>query len=541
MGQINIYRIDPKKREDFLIRLENDFKDPHTQSINKNSVTYNFAFYHQTSALSKEISWAWIFNTFGLPVPTSAGAPKGVLTITVKTEKDQTVYAVTFGTAFFCVDKFCDRDFGFEYACRVPYYNIRLTALTNPGSVRNKTINSYQNYDKLEFDSGESFAKIKGKIGSLSKDDFLKDTIEVGTALKFQLKKDSLDNIVELILYIEDILKKAKITSIPRFSLVKDQERISGLQDNLISAIKEQLPQVIVSEFGIVGSLEIFNRYDSYQLSYKRNKEEFSELNLKNILFFCKKYNIQDTTDYLNIKIACFEDGRQQNCVNLLSVLDFMDEEEHCLLDQGEWYEFNDDYLKYLKESLSEIPVFSDSKYDLTQAQLDEFQRQKAIEAKGSPEYQGKDFDIIEKEMKKKYYAELAFNMMREKEGFLLGDRKTIPLGDANIEVADLYSDNAIISVKRGNSSADFSYVADQSSMAISAYKHREIPNLTGIKKIIIWLILMRKEHLKIYGTCLDWDALNMLVLKNRLDQWKKDVRLAGLEPEIWINYQTKD
>ena len=172
MGQINIYRINPQKHDDFLIRLGNDFTEPHTHTISKNSVTYNLKFYYQTRTAAKEVSWAWIFNEYGIEPPTSVGAPKGVLTVT--SEKDQTVYAVTFGTAFFCVDKFCDRDFGFEYACRVPYSNIRLTALTNPVSARNKTINSYLNCDSLEFDSGESFAKIKGKIGSLSKDDFLR-------------------------------------------------------------------------------------------------------------------------------------------------------------------------------------------------------------------------------------------------------------------------------------------------------------------------------------------------------------------------------
>ena len=74
--------------------------------------------------------------------------------------------------------------------------------------------------------------------------------------------------------------------------------------------------------------------------------------------------------------------------------------------------------------------------------------------------------------------------------------------------------------------------------MAINAYKSGSIPNVGGIKKIVIWLIFTRSQKLSLHGNLLEWDELNMLILKNRLDQWKKEVRLAGFQPEIWINYQ---
>ena len=536
MGQVNIYRISPPKYNDFNIRLQNDFLRTRTKKIKNGLTSYDLTFYYQIQTNPKEISWSWIFDEYRVNTPTVAGAPKGVLTIS--SLQSQSVYAVTFGTAFFCVDKFCDRDFGFEYACRVPYSNIRLTALTNPISVRNKTINSYQNCATLEFDSGESFAKIKATMGVFSGDDFLKDTIEVGTALKFQLKSDSLDNIVKLVLHIEKVLKAPRKTPIPRFNVVRDKTRIERLQQSLIAAIKGQLPQVIISEFGIIGSCEIFNRCDSYELSYKHHKAVFSDLNFTNIIGFCEKYHIDTPVELLHIKVGFIEDGQQKNQTTLLSTLDFMDEKERCLLVQGEWYEFNDDYLDYLKNSLSEIPVFYNPRFDLSQSQLDNFREQKASEEKDDAQYKGLSFEAIKKAMKTKYYAERAFNAMRVSDGFILGDRKPIPIGNAIIEVDDLYRDDTIFSVKRGNSSADFSYVADQSSMAINAYKSGSIPNVGGIKKIVIWLIFTRSQKLSLHGNLLEWDELNMLILKNRLDQWKKEVRLAGFQPEIWINYQ---
>ena len=38
----------------------------------------------------------------------------------------------------------------------------------------------------------------------------------------------------------------------------------------------------------------------------------------------------------------------------------------------------------------------------------------------------------------------------------------------------------------------------------------------------------------------LDWDSLGMLLLKIRIDNWKKKARLAGMIPEIRVNYETK-
>ena len=538
MGQINIYRIESGKRNSFLEKIKEYFGDPVVKDIEENSTTYNLAFYYKADIDENELSWNWVFSTYQIPAPKTKPSPRGIVVIT--SENNTITYAVTFGMSFFIVDKFCDRDFGFDYACRVPYSNIKLTALTNPVSVRNKTINSYMNYDKLEFDSGESFAKIKGKFISPDDDDFLKNNIEVGTAIKFQLKTDSLKNIIKLVIHIETILASEKKIDIPRFSLVRDKNRIEHLQNNLIAAIENRLPQVIISEFGIIGSHEVFNRCDAYKLIYEQNEKEFSELTIQNITSFCEEFNITASAKRLSIKVCFIVDGQQRNCTDLLSILDFMDESERCLLVQGVWYEFNDDYLNYLKKSLSEIPVLYKPEFDLAQSKINAFCESKAQEEQYYAEYHGMSIEAVILKMKSKYYPERAFNEMRRLEGFVLGDRKTLKFGKNAIEVADLYKDDTVFSVKRGNASGDFAYVTDQSSMTVNAYKNHMLPNDFQIKKVVIWLIFERVTHFSLDNGTLRWDELNMLVLKNRLDQWKKEVRLAGLQPEIWINYQTK-
>ena len=540
MGQINIYRIASHKRQDCLVRLNRDFiiPAPPKTIYREDSTTYTLTFYYLKELPAKDVSWAWVFRTYAIPLPEVKGSPKGIITISIN--DDLPVYAVTFGTAFFIIDQYCDRDFGFEYASRVPYRDIKLTALTNPTSIRNKTINSFRNNHHLDFDSGESFSKIKGKIDL--EEDSLKNTIEVGTAIKFQVKEDSLEAIVDLILHIETVLQQSKQTSIPVFKLVKEEEKITTLNNHLVTAIQNNSSQVLVSEFNIIGSMEVFNRSDSYVIKYKQLEKETSELSLEVIKAFCEKHGIPLSREVFEIKITSFVDGRSQNTSSFYSMLDYMDESERCLLINGSWYEFNDDYLNYLMHSLSEIPVIYNPDFDFTSKILSDFQKNKAQEEKILPEYQGKTLSEVEKSMRTKYYAERAFNMLRsDNNGFKLYDRGTNRIGNAKIEIMDLFSNTTMFAVKRGNSSGDFSYVTDQSLMSVQAYKENLIQGAPSISKVAVWLIFERSEKIPLKNNTLDWDALNMLILKNKLDSWKKAVRLAGFQPEIWINYQTKD
>lgn len=540
MGQINIYRIASHKRLDCVAKLNRDFN---TSALDKtiyreDSTAYTLRFYYLKELPAKDVSWAWVFRTYAIPLPEVKGSPKGIITISLN--DDLPVYAVTFGTAFFIIDQYCDRDFGFEYASRVPYRDIKLTALTNPTSIRNKTINSFRNNHHLDFDSGESFSKIKGKIDL--EEDSLKNTIEVGTAIKFQVKEDSLEAIVDLILHIETVLQQSKQTSIPVFKLVKEEEKIAKLNNHLVTAIQNNSSQVLVSEFNIIGSMEVFNRSDSYVIKYKLFEKETPELSLEVIKAFCEKHGIPLSQEVFEIKITSFIDGRSQNTSSFYSMLDYMDESERCLLINGSWYEFNDDYLNYLMHSLSEIPVIYNPDFDFTSKILSDFQKNKAQEEKNLPEYQGKTLSEVEKSMRTKYYAERAFNMLRsDNDGFKLYDRGTNRIGNAKIEIMDLFSNTTMFAVKRGNSSGDFSYVTDQSLMSVQAYKENLIQGAPPISKVAVWLIFERSEKIPLKNNTLDWDALNMLILKNKLDSWKKAVRLAGFQPEIWINYQTKD
>ena len=54
------------------------------------------------------------------------------------------------------------------------------------------------------------------------------------------------------------------------------------------------------------------------------------------------------------------------------------------------------------------------------------------------------------------------------------------------------------------------------------------------VSTIVLWFVLERQDHIEDENGCPQLEELDMLMLKNRLDQWKKEVRLQGLKPLVF-------
>ena len=189
------------------------------------------------------------------------------------------------------------------------------------------------------------------------------------------------------------------------------------------------------------------------------------------------------------------------------------------------------------KESLDEILVIYNSSYDLNENVITEYRNRKYDEMHDGSSYRGMEEASIRNDIKRKFYDEYIFNLLREEEGFELWDRKTVSVGGPKIEICDLKKGDAIYSVKRGKSSSDLCYVVTQSEMAIEAFRHKFV-EMPKPKKVVLWLIFQGTNHYPLRDGKLDWDAVGMLLLKTRIDCWKKKARQENMTPEIWINYQ---
>ena len=161
------------------------------------------------------------------------------------------------------------------------------------------------------------------------------------------------------------------------------------------------------------------------------------------------------------------------------------------------------------------------------------------IDLKDDSKYKGLNKEQIREKIKRAYYAERAFNLLRKRDdGYSCFDRELKEFGKESIEVMDLYKDGTMYAVKIGKSSSKLCYAIDQSLTALKLYRKGMLPDVPAIPVASIWLVLETKAHIEDNNGIPVLDKLNMLMLKNRLDQWKKEVRLMGIKPLVRINYR---
>lgn len=400
-------------------------------------------------------------------------------------------------------------------------------------------INVYLNYRELSFDSGESYAKIKAKMTIEKEFTLHGELVEIGHSIKTQLSENSVDCILRFIEYVESVRAREELHKIPVFSKIKDEKIIQELDHRLIEKIEENIECINISELDIIGATEIFNSNDaSFTLKYGKKHKDIQELTKDNILKFMDENGLKIKNNFLDLKVVSNKNG-EPVCTDVMKrLIDFTDDDKRCLLLKGEWYSFNDDYVQYLQDSIAELEVIYDPKYDFSNKKLSDYVNRKYREEKDGVEYEGLTTEEIKRKIKDKYYAERVFNnILSEQFGFENHDRDDDETGAGKIELMDLYKDGTMYAVKIGNSSAKLSYVVEQSISSTRMYKHHLFPDMPKVESVAVWIVLKRRTHLPDVNGKPDISSLKMIMLKNRLDAWKKEVRILGYTPIVYLNY----
>lgn len=531
MIQINLFKIQQERESVFLAHVRGLY------GLMKESETekFRFMFFFLPQGAAQEISWKWVFDVFELPVEKTTGFPKGIIIVQPKTNRF--LYCISLGSAYFNINDFADKDLGLDYASRVKIEGTRLTVTANTTAQRNKTISSYKNFPHLEVASGESYLKIKCEIETAHAAEIIDDIVEVGVSIKFKLKDISLDTIGRLIDYVENTLHGPKINPIPFFKRVSKNETIDSLEKSLQEKFTDESAFLMLSEFDVVGTEEVFNRADAFRFRYGGICVDSPTFGREELMRFFADNDITTAEEMLKTRVGFCYDGIQKYSKPIHSLIDFMDETRNALLIAGDWYLFNNDYIMYLERSLDDIPVVYDRQYDITENTFEEFVSQKIDTERNLPEYAGMSEIDIRSKIGKKYYPERAFNLMRAAEGFEIIDRGIKVINGMPYELSDLRKGDEIVSVKRGVGSSDLCYVVTQSEGAVDIFSNR-LTSEGKPRKVVLWLIFKRKNIFSYSDHKLAWSEVGMLLLKMRIDAWKKKVWNANMDPEIWINYE---
>ncbi|MDO4467861.1 MAG: TIGR04141 family sporadically distributed protein [Bacillota bacterium] len=366
--------------------------------------TFLVSLYTHFSKEEKKPNWAWIVEEMDGVLETVKSQPSGIFTIIHNND----MYAVSFGHSFFAVEKYCDKDFGMEFAKRIELDEIKTTTLLSPNSRKNKTVNTFIDYNTLEFTGGESVAKLKAKCVNEQIEELFKPMLEMGSSIKFITKYESIENILAIVLFVEDILKKEIKRKIPMFERVKDKEKIKTLEESLKVNLESENLKINLSELDIIGATEIFYSNDfEYELSYYGKRKKIKSLDIQEVKEFVQE-NQFNYENLLKIRISGIKDGNTTYLGTIHNLIDYTDEDNKCLLNKGNWMMYNDDFMEYLHGSLREIECIYDPSWNMTNEIYGDFIK------KMMKEHPGKTKEQLEK----KYYREYVFNTLREKEGF---------------------------------------------------------------------------------------------------------------------------
>ena len=119
MGSINLYKVDTERAAELARELEAKL---HLETTMEKTVeisgeeteTFRLTLYLARPDYRKDISWSWVLDEFNLSNVQIIPAPKAVILVV---REDNSTYAVTFGNAFFAVDKFFTKLF--QCSCTV--------------------------------------------------------------------------------------------------------------------------------------------------------------------------------------------------------------------------------------------------------------------------------------------------------------------------------------------------------------------------------------------------------------------------------------
>lgn len=207
MGYVNLYKIDDNKQLEFTQLLQDKYEfigEQEYKSLHDKDRKYIVGTYLYRANDSKIPDWQWILDEYECDKVKIYSSPRAIL----KIESDGIIYVISYGLAYFSVDKYCDVEFAFEFAKRIAFNEIKTTTLTAPNSRKNKIVNVFVDYSNLSYESGESYAKIKARMDTGKEKRLFKETIEIGHSIKAQLIQNNIDSIIEFIEYIEMTLKK---------------------------------------------------------------------------------------------------------------------------------------------------------------------------------------------------------------------------------------------------------------------------------------------------------------------------------------------
>lgn len=476
---------------------------------------------------NQKISWEKIFHDFDEnDIPTKVGISSVIIC-----ESNKLNYAITYGFSSFLVQKYSDKEFGFNFAKRINLKELKRKSSMNPHSNRNASITSYKNTKTILFDSGEN-------ITSLSfspENEFYGKRIDIGKSIKFVVDIP-LKEISDLLHSIERDLKNPIINKIPLLTKITKDEDIQRLSEKMFDDLEEKCnsylsndntSEFFINDFYVVGSSIYFEDEYSKVIKIGKIEKETDLYELRDIFNLSKEIELDIRTILEKGKLIYKDSfGKRLYSENIIKFINYENVEENVSYYDGEWFYYNNDYYDLVMDEINTIEVKYEKDDNISKADLMKYKSNKV-------EYREQ---ILNKILSKKY------------KGILL-DRDLLISKYENenfnssykIELADFIIEKEYISLKIGNSQA-LSYCVDQSSLAAKLINVKKADlskeKLPTPDSIGVWFYFESNTIFK-NNTC-DIKKVVSIMLLSKLSEWSKSIKIYGQKPIIHVNKYSK-
>ena len=451
--------------------------------------------------------------------------------------KKNPIYMLTFAHGGNIVGPCIEPNFGLEMASRIAKKDaINAQSSKFFSIVKNKSLVVYDNAN-FNTQVGEAVdylvADIEEQSGRNAINQLLK-LIEVNmnfsSNISVILKEEfNTENLISTIRNIDNIYntykERVKIPKLHYLKPGKDKEIIDKLYKKLTKDTID-LDNTKIS-FGLYtvanGKIHLLNEDDTCEIYVNRKKEIYDELNLENVRDFMKKYDIKDITK-IKTKIGT-KSLELHKLIDYTTILE--KENEYYCLSNGACTLFNDNYVKKVKEEITDkINNIVEYKSEYNLVDLEKL---------------AEKYDNSEEEKSDVSYQERIYNkFLCDKMHADLMDRELLDY----LEIADLYEpdEKQLIHVKIGEAGKLVECV-NQSSRGAEYYKHNvdivksKFTKIKGVKTITLFFVINTKS----VWNSKDFNKFKSLKLKLGLIEWYNNVQELGYTPKIIVAKNMRD
>lgn len=520
----NIYKVKPTKLDQLKEKLTTVGL---VQQKTLENDGYLKTFYFSEKVEGNEVWWWKTYQDFfneGIEEPKNTF--NFAVLICQNTVEPNKIFAVSLGKSHFYLSKFIQLDFGIDLALHMAdESSILLKKSRHFTGTKRQDVSSYQQFQVNNYEAGESVDHIKLKAAN--KTVWGSRNIIFADSIQMDMDKQPM-HLPEVFKIIDASFKDDKIIHLPKLEPA-NPDIVNDLDIQTLIHLRDGEGGVGVDQFHVSGVSICFSFHDydyvikaknregkqlSKQLGNTIGIEEISEFLVEN----------PDIDDINNVTVQFKNEDTGRFTRNLKELLDMpiMWEEQQYFLKNGEWFFFNQIFMKYLKRSLNSIEVILEEQ--LIETEFDTWQKNKRANRKAGDD--------------KVDYREAYFNQKICKDrGYTLLDRELTAIRslekekkrrDYQVEVADIYNNGEIISVKISKKKPELIYNIEQSKDSITLIKNNQITFRKKLTAAALWFVF--EEDVK---TITDVNSIQFLLA---VEAWRKLVVGYSLKPKIYIS-----